>query len=392
MAGLPKIALVMLEHRGTDVICLKFKYDPHLTTLVRRLDARWSATHTCWYVENKKGMLEAIRDIFHGEAEFEEPLPDRPVETSRIVGVTQPVARPQPLAVTRRMPAASGLPPITPEKEEQVQELIRYMRSRRYSESTVSTYSESLRIFFRYYTDKPVPEIDNNDLVVFNNEYILKNHHSSSYQNQVINAIKLYYNNILRKKLQPELVHRPKRAKVLPNVLSKEEVKRILLALNNNKHRCMLSLIYSCGLRCSELLRLEPRHIDEHRGLLVIKQSKGRRDRIAPLSKLIVIMIREYTEIHKPVRYLFEGQNAGEMYDERSLQQVLKNAVSKAGINKPVTLHWLRHSYATHLLENGTDLRYIQEILGHASSRTTEIYTHVSNLSIQRIVSPFDIL
>ena len=188
------------------------------------------------------------------------------------------------------------------------------------------------------------------------------------------------------------MVHRPKQATVLPNVLSKEETKRLLLALRNVKHKTMLSLVYSCGLRRSELLNLKLPDIDSNRKLVIVRQAKGKKDRIVPLSDKILILLREYYVAYKPLQWLFEGQVKGERYDERSLANVLKQAVEKAEINKPVTLHWLRHSYATHLLESGTDLRYIQEILGHSRSRTTEIYTHVSNKSIQKIISPFDSL
>ena len=208
----------------------------------------------------------------------------------------------------------------------------------------------------------------------------------------MVNALKLFLSVVQNKSINVELIHRPKREKLLPNVLSKQEVKLILSASNNIKHRAMLSLIYSCGLRCGELLNLKPQHIDSKRGLIIIKQAKGRKDRIVPLSNKILEVLREYYKTAKPQNWLFEGQTIGNKYDERSLQSVLKQSVSKAGIKKPVTLHWLRHSYATHLLENGTDLRYIQEILGHSSSRTTEIYTHVSNNAIQKIVSPFDTL
>jgi integrase/recombinase XerD len=187
-------------------------------------------------------------------------------------------------------------------------------------------------------------------------------------------------------------VHRPKREKLLPNVLSKEEIKLILNAHSNIKHKAMLSLIYSCGLRRSELLNLKPSDIDSKRNIIIVRQAKGKKDRIAPLSLKIIEMLREYFILYKPSIYLFEGQTKGTAYDERSLQKVLKQAIEKVGIKKPVTLHWLRHSYATHLLENGTDLRYIQEILGHSSSKTTEIYTHVSTKSIQKITSPFDYL
>jgi len=264
------------------------------------------------------------------------------------------------------------------------------MRSRRYSDSTIKTYTESLETFLRYFVHKSINEITNEDLINFNNRYILANHFSSSYQNQIINAVKLFFKSIEDKKLQPELIHRPKREKLLPNVLSKEEIKQILNAPSNIKHKAMLSLIYSCGLRRSELLNLKLTDIDSKRGLIVIRQGKGKKDRIVPLSQKILEMLRNYYTAYKPKEWLFEGGDKKSRYNERSLQQVLKQSLEKTGINKPATLHWLRHSYATHLLENGTDLRYIQEILGHSRSTTTEIYTHVSNKSLLNVYSPFD--
>ena len=190
-------------------------------------------------------------------------------------------------------------------------------------------------------------------------------------------------------KIEVDKIHRPKRAKLLPNVLSKEEVKSILDAHSNIKHKMMLSLIYSCGLRCGELLALQPVHIDSMRNIVLLKNSKGKKDRIVPLSPKILEMLRNYYKIYKPKTYLFEGQTIGLQYDARSLQLILKQALQKTGITKPVTLHWLRHSYAFHLLESETDLRYIQELLGHNSSKTIEIYSHVSTKSIQQIKSPF---
>ena len=227
-------------------------------------------------------------------------------------------------------------------------------------------------------------------MIVYNNEFIIKNNLSASYQNQIVNAIKLFFQTIRETKMMVDKIHRPKRAKLLPNVLSKEEVKLILNAHSNIKHKTMLSLIYSCGLRCGELLALQPVHIDSKRNIVLLKNSKGQKDRIVPLSPKILEMLRDYYKAYKPKTYLFEGQNIGFQYDARSLQLILKQALQKTGITKPATLHWLRHSYATHLLESGTDLRYIQELLGHSSSKTTEIYTHVSTKSLQQIKSPFD--
>ena len=264
------------------------------------------------------------------------------------------------------------------------------MASKRYSTSTIKTYTDALKSFLTFYRLKAISEITNEDVNVYNNEYILKNKLSSSYQNQIVNAIKLYFKTVRETKIDIEKVHRPKKERLLPNVLSKEEVKLILDAHSNIKHKMMLSLIYSCGLRSGALIALRPVHIDSKRNIVLLKNAKGKKDRIVPLSPKILEMLSVYYQMYKPKIYLFEGQKKGTPYDSRSLQQVLKQALQKVNISKPVTLHWLRHSYATHLLESGTDLRYIQELLGHNSSKTTEICTHVSTHSIQQIKSPFD--
>jgi integrase/recombinase XerD len=272
----------------------------------------------------------------------------------------------------------------------QIEKFKQWLLSKRYSPSTIKTYSEALKSFLIFFREKPIGEITNEDVIVYNNEYILKNKLSSSYQNQIVNAIKLFFQTIRDTKMIVDKIHRPKRSKVLPNVLSKEEIKLILNAQSNIKHKMMLSLIYSCGLRRSELINLKPQDIDSKRNIVLLKNAKGKKDRITPLSPIILEMLRNYYNGYKPKTWLFEGQIVGEQYSEQSLQSVLKQALQKAGNTKPVTLHWLRHSYATHLLESGTDLRYIQELLGHSSSKTTEIYTHVSTKSIQQIKSPFD--
>ncbi|OOG75533.1 site-specific integrase [Flavobacterium sp. A45] len=281
-----------------------------------------------------------------------------------------------------KLPSAEGI--------EQIEKFKHWLLSRRYSDSTITTYTEALKWFLTFYNEKPVAEIDNDDVIRYNNEYILNNNLSGSFQNQIVNAIKLFFSTIRETKIELDKIHRPKREKLLPNVLSKEEVKLILNAHGNLKHKTMLSLIYACGLRRSELLHLKPADIESKRGVVVIRQGKGKKDRIAPLSDKILGMLRDYYVANKPLTYLFEGKIPGEPYSEYSLQSVLKQALYKVGITKPVTLHWLRHSFATHLLESGTDLRYIQELLGHNSSKTTEIYTHVSTKSIQQIKSPFD--
>ena len=265
-----------------------------------------------------------------------------------------------------------------------------YMNFRRYSQNTIKTYADALEVFFRFYKDQAPESLNIEDIINFNTSYILKKNLSASYQNQVINAIKLFYRNRFNRAMEVDFIQRPRREKRLPNVLSKNEVKSILEAPTNLKHRAMLSLIYACGLLRSELLNLTLKDILSDRNLLFIRQSKGKKDRVVPISIKLIEMLRDYYKAFKPKTWLFEGQEVGKKYSERSIQLVLNQAVEKAKIVKPVSLHWLRHSYATHLLESGTDLRYIQELLGHSSSRTTEIYTHVSTRNLQQIRSPFD--
>ena len=278
------------------------------------------------------------------------------------------------------------------ESEDAIIRFETWLLSKRYSKSTIKTYCDALRVFFTYHKHISIQRITMQHIIQFNNEYIIGRSLSISYQNQFVNALKLFYLIIQNTNVIIENIARPRREYRLPNVLSKEEVKLILNTHRNLKHRTMLCLLYSCGLRSGELLNLQPIHIDSKRNIILIKQSKGKKDRIVPLSSKILEMLREYYRLYKPKTYLFEGQKIGEKYDSRSLQLVLKQAVKKAGIQKPVTIHWLRHSYATHLLESGTDLRYIQELLGHNSSKTTEIYTHVSTKNMQHKKSPLDYL
>jgi integrase/recombinase XerD len=265
-----------------------------------------------------------------------------------------------------------------------------FLTYRRYSPNTIKTYTDALEVFFRFHQTKEPEKLSIEDIIEFNTAYILQKNLSASYQNQVINAIKLFYRNRFNRFMDLDNIQRPRREKRLPNVLSKAEVKAIIEAPVNLKHRAMLSLIYACGLRRSELLNLTLKDVLSDRNLLFIRQSKGKKDRVVPISDKIIDMLREYYKAYKPKTWLFEGQFSNTKYSEMSLAKVLKQSVAKAKIHKNVSLHWLRHSYATHLLESGTDLRYIQELLGHSSSRTTEIYTHVSTRNLQQIRSPFD--
>jgi site-specific recombinase XerD len=213
---------------------------------------------------------------------------------------------------------------------------------------------------------------------------------SESYQNISINAIKFYYERVLGGQRKIYFVDRPRREKKLPVVLSTAEIVAVMNCTKNLKHKALLMLIYSAGLRISEAINLKIKDIDSKRMQIRIVSAKGKKDRYTLLSEKALKTLREYYGVYRPIEWVFEGTSGNGPYSSRSIQQILKASVTKAGITKPITVHTLRHSFATHLLEQGTDLRYIQSLLGHGSVKTTEIYTHITTSGFGKIKSPID--
>jgi integrase/recombinase XerD len=369
------VTLKHVSHYGNRRIGVFFDYDRDLSTLLKTVEgAAWSNSLKCWHVPDSQGMVNTLYMLFKGKAFIDYSL----IKTEKKV---VPVS-------TTKLPAR--LKALSDNEKTRIEEFRKWMTTRRYSKSTIDTYAGMLDYLFRFIKPKESKELDSDDMVRFVNEYVIPRRLSYTFQNQVISAGKLFYHHFYKTDLAVETFKRPRREHRLPNVLSKEEVKAIIQSPGNLKHRAMLSLLYACGLRRSELLNLKPGDIDKQRGILHVRQSKGKKDRIIPISQKIENTLNEYIKYYNPGVYLFEGQIKDEPYSASSLKKVLDEACETAGIIKPVTLHWLRHSYATHLLESGTDLRFIQELLGHSSSKTTEIYTHVSLKSIQNIRSPYD--
>ncbi len=285
-------------------------------------------------------------------------------------------------------PKQLNLPTIDSFHQEDLKRFRRWLEEKRLSTNTVDTYVEVTGFFVRYCILKKSKSYTKKMVESFNYEYIVCEGKSISYQNQCINGIKKYF---LFKGIDIGVLDltRPKKEKKLPVVLSKEEVRWIMEATHNLKHRTLLSLIYSGGLRIGEAINLKVNDIDSKRMLIHIKGAKGKKDRYTLLSHSFLDTLRDYYKQYKPKEYLFEGQRK-QKYSSSSAQWILKKAALNSGIRKKVTLHTLRHSFVTHLLENGTDIRYIQELLGHNSPKTTMIYTHVTENSIKNISNPFD--
>jgi site-specific recombinase XerD len=268
-------------------------------------------------------------------------------------------------------------------------EYLELLTRKRYSPNTIKTYTCYFRDFIRYFSDHDLQSITPEQIKKYLLNLISYKRISASQQNQRINAIKFYYEQVLGRKKVYYHLERPKREKKLPVVLSKDEIKTILRNTNNLKHKCILMTLYSGGLRRSELIKLEISDIDSDRMLIRIRNSKGRKDRHTLLSRKLLNILREYYRIYHPVRWLFEGPG-GKPYSATSIENIFRRALKKSEIQKRATPHTLRHSFATHLLEQGINLRYIQELLGHASITTTEIYTRVSTHNLSQIKNPLD--
>ena len=237
----------------------------------------------------------------------------------------------------------------------------------------------------------PLHQVTTAHIMHYHHWLVTKHNVSSSYQNQSINAIKFYIEKVLNHSRVKYDLCRPQKSKTLPKILSLQEVSRILDATTNIKHKAILSIIYGCGLRISECVNLKNEDIDSSHMRIWVRNAKGKKDRLTLLSHSLLDLLRGYYRLYKPKEWLFEGPNH-KRYSTSSIRQVFNRSKKRALVNAPATVHTLRHSFATHLLDNGTNLRYIQKLLGHSSSKTTEIYTHVSSTNLTNIISPFDML
>ena len=260
---------------------------------------------------------------------------------------------------------------------------------KRYSQSTITSYSKYFMDFLKYFVEEDLKAISYTQINSYLLEMIQNKNISISQQNQRINAIKFYYEKVLGRKREYYRISRPRKESKLPTILTLGEIEVLFKAIINQKHKCILMTIYSGGLRRSELINLKIADIDSARMLIKICGAKGKKDRYTLLSEKLLSELRLYYLKHRPQQYLFEGQDGGP-YSATSIERICGNAVSKARIRKHITPHSLRHSFATHLLEQGTNLRYIQELLGHSSTKTTQIYTRVASNTLMKIRNPLD--
>lgn len=364
MEKLPTIFLEQKVHRKENQLTLRFSYHKKLVALIKSVKGTyWSKTLGSWYLKYSEENLQIILLLFKDITK---------VDTSKIS---------KKILFKRN---------LTQDQKDLLNNFYLFLKGKRYSKSTIQTYTFFVADFINFHTEKPLEGLTNRDVELFIEKVFIERNYSISSQRQFVSALKifiLFYPNTHINNLELE---RPKKSRKLPNVLSQEEVLQIIGCTQNLKHRAILALIYSCGLRISELTNLKLTDFLLERKQLMVVNGKGRKDRYVSLADSFMPLLSNYYYSYKPKNYFVEGKNGGK-YSTASVRQFLKKSCEKAQIKKTVTPHTLRHSYATHLLENGVDIRYIQSLLGHAKPETTMIYTHVKRKDLMEIQNPLDI-
>ena len=271
-----------------------------------------------------------------------------------------------------------------------MRDFVQILEVKRYSPNTISAYNSTIKLAEQYFK-KPLNECTDNELHKYFHLLVTSKNASVSYQKQMVMALKLYFKEVHDRSVHLEFLLPERSPEKIPVIISKQEMLKILNSISNIKHKAMVSLLYSSGMRIGELLDLKISEIDSGRMILTIRQGKGKKDRIVPLAQSILPVLRTYYTEYKPRNYLFEGPKSSR-YSSSSFNAVLKKAAKKAKVEKSISAHTLRHSYATHLLEQGTDVRVIQKLLGHRSIKTTMVYTKVAETTILGVTSPLDTL
>ncbi|WP_158850443.1 tyrosine-type recombinase/integrase [Algibacter sp. L1A34] len=335
-----------------------------LRNAIKQMDSSfWHPNQKLWSVINTPKNFKSLEKLCDGNYKIEKDIRFTPVPTVL----------------------------LTENALEALFELEKALVLKQYSASSIKVYKKMFTVFLGKFMQRDLKEVNKEDIEGFVYELIKKSHISESYQNQLINAIKAYYEHALKMPREYYDIQRPKKTRSIPNVLSKSEVLNIIQSPKNIKHRAILCTIYSSGLRISELINLRIADVHSKDGYLFIKDSKGKKDRKTILSEQLVLLLRAYYKQYKPSYWLFEGQTGGQ-YSTTSIRSIFRKSVVETNSNPWATVHTLRHSFATHCIENNVNIRHLQNMLGHSSPKTTEIYTRTIEINNKTITSPFDSL
>jgi site-specific recombinase XerD len=390
---MPLVRLTPLYHRHQESIAIGINTAYALERLVRTVpQARWSRTHRTWYVPLSKLHYRLLVEKLKGAAVEIDMVPlKRYLEQRKTLlpaavfgGSNAVVSQTQVRLLLNKQLCSQNL--------EAYRLFVERLLLKGYSPSTVRTYRTEFLALLRILGGQPVAELTTDRLRRYVLYLLQTEKLSEATIHSRINALKFYFEKVLG--WQPLFFElpRPKKPLKLPKVLAEEELRRLFNALTNRKHKAILFTAYSAGLRVSEVVHLKLSHVDPHRMQLFVERAKGKKDRVVNLSPVLLDVLREYIRSCKPRPqvYVFEGLLPGQPYSDTSAQRIFQLAREQAGIKKEVSFHALRHSFATHMLEKGVDIRYIKDILGHFSIKTTERYLHVRKEQLVTLPSPLD--
>jgi len=383
------VLLKPLFHHGKEQIGILFESDPILNIIVRKIKkVRWSKTHGCWYLLlSKENYLTLVKGMEHSAIIDSKALKEYLEKRNKIL-VIKEAASEQPVIA----PANLKTYDISEENFSQLIRMVETMQLGKKSENTIKTYKNEFLALLQILKIRPVNTLSGEEIRRYMLYCLNELHLSANTLNSRLNALKFYFEQVLHREKFFVDLPRPQRPFILPNVLAEREMGRLFNAIKNKKHKAILFTAYSAGLRVSEVTSLKLTDIDPERMQIFIQSAKGDKDRYVMLSPIVLDVLRNYVKEQKPrpLNYLFEGAVSGEAYSNRTAQKIFNDAKRMAGIRKKITFHGLRHSFATHLLEKGVDVKYIQELLGHFSIKTTQRYLHVAREQLVNIKSPFD--
>ncbi|WP_228122665.1 site-specific tyrosine recombinase/integron integrase [Oceanihabitans sp. IOP_32] len=370
---LPRVQLIKFQYQKQYQIGIKYDYNRTLKLIAKSFPScRWSDTHKTWYVSFSEENIQLIKQKYQNHA-FVDETGLSANNMAKVKNTSTKVER-----------------QLNDSQKTLLNNFYKYLRGKRYSKSTINIYVFFMADFVEFYSEKPVDTLNNRDVEVFIESVFIKRGYSISSQRQFISALKAFILFEPCTQIEGLELVRPYKSLKLPVVLSQKEVIDLIAATKNLKHRAIIVMLYSCGLRISEAMHLTVSDIDIERRQIHIQNSKGRKDRYVGFAKSFLPLLKNYLNTYQPKYYFIEGTN-GKPYSPQSVRQFLKRSCKTAGIIKKVTPHTLRHSYATHLLENGVDIRYIQSLLGHSRPETTMIYTHVRKSDLLEIENPLDV-
>ena len=381
---LPAVTVVPL-FIGQERLGLRFVVNPDIIQLIRTIRGiRWSGEFSCWHLPLTKEHYRLLKNTSSGKFRIDDSYLKEYLRQRKLY-----VSSKNEMHISFRRFELIRQYPLCVENLQAFQDYLALLRLKGYSPNTIRNYCQEFHLLLRLLKEHPVSGLNREQVLSYLLWLIRKRGYKESHTHMAVNALKFYFEQVEGRAKEFYSIPRPVRPSLLPDILSGHEISRLLEEIKNVKHRAMVMGAYASGLRVSELVGLQVRDIDSKRMMIHIRGGKGKKDRMVPLSVIFLTTLREYYRQYKPVIFLFEGSK-GQAYSARSVQKILQKAKDRSKILKKGSVHMLRHSYATHLLEGGTDIRYIQELLGHNSVGTTMRYTHVSVKDIGRIISPLD--